>query len=553
MDKIYFNSLLVSIQEALNATQKKNVDSWEKGDNSFSDHLFRSKSHQNVNIPIEHPEQEGHKDEIHSHLEPHGYQIKDYKSGIATDKHGRDVKIGKALNATKAPEDLKNKFQNDPSRQSQDVQAMSKDLRITLSRHPHHVAGMTSSGHCWEESSCMNFETGSNRDYLKQDLKHGTHVAYLHHKDDKDIKKPYARIALKKFTDQETGHSILRPEDKTYGAASDAFAHSVHKFIDHHMPANEDGMYERNPHTYNDFGNTHIIGKGKLDSLINDKNSKVHHDPDLRDEVFSSPLSPKHIDTMVNHGYHKFKRHPNSTPKQVDKWVDDIVQNGGHKEILSHPKLTSNHIHKILDSNMIDAGDKDHILRRNPKVKDEHVMKHINNHGNLTLASDNFENNKLSDKSIHHLIDKVRNEYDNDHYSLSNLARNPNLKKDHIDKILDAKPNDPRIYRSLLKRKLTPNQVDRVHSSIPINEFAEYYRGPHPDNLQDKHIHNLINHYAKKPQSNDYAVKELIHINNNFNRSHAYALDKHQFPKYLVRDAHAKVDEKEAQTKQDNP
>jgi len=251
----------LELTEILNKAQKAKVNRWKKGDNSFSDHLFDHPTHTEKTISLEHPESEGHSEDIKNHLAPHGIKIKDYKSGIGEDKHGREIKLGKALEKTKAPDELKNKFANDPARSNKGIG--SNDLRVTISRHPHHVAGMTSGGHCWENESCMNFETGSNKDYLKQDVKHGTHVAYLHHKDDKDLEHPLARIALKKFADDETGHSVLRPENRTYGPPSDAFTHTVHKFINDKMPPNDSGIYHKNPNVYNDASKTTIIGNGK--------------------------------------------------------------------------------------------------------------------------------------------------------------------------------------------------------------------------------------------------------------------------------------------------
>jgi len=90
------------LQEILTKSQKKEVDTWEKGDNSFSNHLFDHPDHTEKTIPLEHPDSAGHEDDIRGHLEPHGIKIKDYKSGIGEDKHGREVKLGKALEKTKA-------------------------------------------------------------------------------------------------------------------------------------------------------------------------------------------------------------------------------------------------------------------------------------------------------------------------------------------------------------------------------------------------------------------------------------------------------------------
>ena len=194
------------ICEELTPSQKKSVNKWEKGDNSFSDHMYKeSKDPHRATFELESPNKSEHEDIVKNHLEPHGFKIKDYKLGKVEDKHGRETSIGKALGKVKAPDDVKRKFENDPSR----AQKEKTNLHVSISRHPHDVAGMTSKGHSWENESCMNFSNGDNKHYLREDVKHGTHVAYLTHKDDHNNSKPIGRIALKKYTNIDDPHDHL--------------------------------------------------------------------------------------------------------------------------------------------------------------------------------------------------------------------------------------------------------------------------------------------------------------------------------------------------------
>lgn len=360
------------LSEILTKQQKAKVNRWEKGDNSFSDHLFDHPEHTEKTISLEHPDSEGHSEDIKNHLEPHGIKIKDYKSGIGEDKHGREVKLGKALEKTKAPDELKNKFANDPSRSNKGIG--SDDLRVTISRHPHHVAGMTSSGHSWENESCMNFETGCNKDYLKQDVKHGTHVAYLHHKDDKDLERPLARIALKKFTDDETGHSVLRPEKRTYGPASDAFTHTVHKFIDDKMPVHDSGIYRKNDSIYHDGGDKKIVGKGKeaLNRIL--KNHKEGISSDIVNHpAFTKQTAEEHI--------HRIPRYLTNSSVFSDEDVNRILSK--HKDnhelhfIAARNKgISSSTIDRIISAQP-DAVTNLH--PDNPNITKEHISKFIEN------------------------------------------------------------------------------------------------------------------------------------------------------------------------------
>lgn len=172
--------------------------------------------------------------EVEDHLNQHGYKITDYLSGKAKDKYNRETNIGKALGKTNAPEYIKALFDNDPDRQQQ-----ASKMKIVISHKPSDVAGMTSCGHSWHDESCMNFKTGKNRDYLKHDIKQGTHVAYLTTNDDKDLDNPLARIAVKPFHEYDSGetHTIFRPENSVYGAAPKGFSKHVFDWFSTHYPA----------------------------------------------------------------------------------------------------------------------------------------------------------------------------------------------------------------------------------------------------------------------------------------------------------------------------
>ena len=107
------------IGEELTPSQKAKVDTWEKGDNSFSDHAYGGDSNESrVTHELESPNKptSEHFPKIEQHLSQHGYKVKDYTAGKATDKYGREVNIGKALNKTGADPALKKGFEEDPAR-----------------------------------------------------------------------------------------------------------------------------------------------------------------------------------------------------------------------------------------------------------------------------------------------------------------------------------------------------------------------------------------------------------------------------------------------------
>lgn len=417
------------ISEALSDDEKSKVDTWEKGDNSFSDHVFGDSQSQRKSVELEHPERKSeHHSKVEEHLAKHGFSVADYKSGKAKDKYGREVNIGKALEKTKAPDEIKKGFANDPSRQQQ-KKTSGSDLHVCLSRHPHDVAGMTSSGHSWENESCMNFKSGSNRRYLQQDVKHGTHIAYLTHKDDHDNSHPLARIALKKFTNIDDPHDhILRPEDRTYGNAPDAFHHTVHKLLNHHFPGKEDAIYKKHDDVYDDSGNRYVIGKNAVHKAM------THHDYDVR-----------------NAAYHQ---HPEEVKKYLHKALDSKDFNVKY-DAITHEHATPEHIHKALDD-----GDEDIKIAaiQHHNASPENINKALNDN-NYRIRRLAAQHPNASPENIHKALDDDDDEvrfhaarhtnasHENIHKALDDddskirisAAGNPSATKEHLHKALDDK------------------------------------------------------------------------------------------------------------------
>lgn len=246
----HFNTFVKEcLTEALTPDQKAAVDLWKNRKTAPDISSVAMKGESTIRIPL--PDDGEHvgkiPETVQSHLEKHGFSISsfgDYRAGYALDNHGRIVSIGKALNKTKASEEIKGHFENDPVRQA----ANKKELHVAITKDPYHVAGM-STDRGW--TSCMHMNDGMNANYLMHDIQRGTHVAYLVHKDDKDIDRPIARIALKPFTNDE-GHTILRPEDSVYGTANSKFHEVVNSWADQHFPMKEHSAYRKDRRVYND-------------------------------------------------------------------------------------------------------------------------------------------------------------------------------------------------------------------------------------------------------------------------------------------------------------
>lgn len=161
-----------------------------------------------------------------------GYTQVNFKTNTAVDKHGRTVRLGKAVGATIAQIDKMNKgdafwdqfvdngkrayaqWERNNQAKAKDLQSQANDVMVVISRHPYDVAGM-STGRDW--TSCMNLNTGSNKNFIPMDIVNGTIIAYLTRTNDKNLQQPLARVLIKPFRNIENNSEImLGIENKTY-------------------------------------------------------------------------------------------------------------------------------------------------------------------------------------------------------------------------------------------------------------------------------------------------------------------------------------------------
>lgn len=118
----------------------------------------------------------------------------DYFKGTVTISYEngkpRELKIGKLIkNKT-----MLDQFANDPFRLTKNLKG--KDFLICISNHSYDIAGMSADRN-W--TSCMNLYTGEMRQYVYEDIKHGTLIAYIIEKSDTNINHPIGRVLIKPY------------------------------------------------------------------------------------------------------------------------------------------------------------------------------------------------------------------------------------------------------------------------------------------------------------------------------------------------------------------
>ena len=204
-----------------------------------------------------------------------GYQVTDYRAGLAS-KGGRVFRIGKILSQLQARDaqviqqrlaadqisavtaqtetrknqryygELQQSFQNDPRR----IKALQ--YYVVISGDPHDIAQM-STGRGW--TSCMDLAgTGEQSEDVYCEVEKGGLVAYLIKAQDREIKKPIARIHIRRFDSKSgwtaggkriEGKSIAMPEESIYGNEVPGFLDVVKRWLASKQGNITPGVYRR--------------------------------------------------------------------------------------------------------------------------------------------------------------------------------------------------------------------------------------------------------------------------------------------------------------------
>lgn len=495
------------LYEELTASQKKKVDGWTKqfpnanveghpNAVDISRHVIPPGQHKIV-IPLNQggDEEVTPHPEVDKHLKTHGYSVSDYRKGMAKDKYGRDVSIGKILNKTKASPDVMNAFTNDPRRKG--TTKAARGLSVVISRHPHHIAGM-STNQGW--TSCMNMKDGCNKHYLKGDIAEGTHVAYLVHDNDTEVKNPIARIALKPFKptyDDEVSYAkpILRPESRMYGDADSSFSKTVNDWAEKNFPAQEDHIYEKSKTLYHDAGRE-VIGNREI--LLNSKNPKrrmlAFHEEDL-------DVTPEDIDRGLNDSNHKVRHaaasHPNASKENLDKAMS--IDNNLAFVAANHRNASSDQLDKLIyhPSSAVR-----HSAADNGNLSAESISK-IMSGNDIRMKEYAIKNRNATQEHILKALD------DNDTYINRNAMRNKSAGFEAISKGLRHKDSEVR-RMAYINPNFSDKHIDEMTSDInhPSLRMALSFMNPR---ITGKHIENIV---EKAPKDDVNLITDALNHHN---------------------------------------
>ena len=491
------------ISEYLNDNQRERVNSWLPDKESgriyspkaeqISGHIIPEGQH-SITIPaVAHTMRA-----VHSHLDTHGYTNHDYASGTTTDNHGRQVSIGKALEKTKAPDQLKNDYANDDRENAKDLEKHD----IVISRHPYHVAeastnkpwkscaGLTKSG------GFCRYGGGAAARVLKNEIEEGTHVAYLVPKlkkgeessnsfpdIQKRIDKAKGRIYLKPHS-SKSGHTVLSPEDKVYQKEGKGknlgFLRSVQQFSSTAFPMKNGEIYHKNNNVYDDDGSSGTPKFNTSDESVD----KIMKSDDLNARHYlrtSKHLNSDQLHKLID--YHDdpvhdkyaltdLARNPNIRKPHIDKLLNRNIPEVNNA-LAFYPKLHRSHI-----DHLINTGDSNtHLNLINNSNKDLLTKDHLHSIIDKALESENADTEKGEARKL--TPEKMQNIYNSNNHGniLKWVINHSSIDSSHIDKLM--KSNNPALHGALIaKDKLSDDHLKHIRDKWQDVDLPHLWQHP---------------------------------------------------------------------------
>jgi hypothetical protein len=458
------------------------------------------------------------KSEIHRKIENHlGQEIshEDYRAGLARDHLGRQTRIGRLIK----DDSLRNEFAKDPTREGS---RSGQSQYTTRTVRGVEVAGQTNSvpdaqhpkGHSWGNISCKNNETGINKHYLEDEIKHGTVTHFVKDHNGQEI----YRATLQPHHNDE-GH-VAYAIDSEYGIKHPSFTEDAKRVAAKLSNADHtNGLFRKHGKVYHDSEDSYMLHP----NVSSEQLHKYIAAPS--DEYDDRKLLVKRLAIM----------HPNSDSTHIQRVLD---QKDTHPVLLnriaSHPKITDEQISRLLDNPRNGVR---RTVASNPNIKDHHIRKALADTDNTVRA------NIMSNPSTptHHIINGTK---DRSSLVRATAYANSKLPKEHLIKGLDDESDQVKATvvgnRSISGQHLTDalrNPSEHVRAAVFDNpnatpahiELAK--KDPHwqvqmraasHKNATSDQLHDFIDHgfrethvsVAKNPNANISHLNKLYDVGN---------------------------------------
>lgn len=220
------------------------------------------------------------------------------------------------------------------------------ECSICITHNPYDIAGMSTDR---EWTSCMELDVGDFKDTPLKQVQYGGMCAYLIKSDDKNIEKPLARIAIKRFIGDKGGF-IFKPETKIYGRVDFAnsldFLGIVTNILEtsNKQTSKFEGVYFRDDeNSYSDtFYDLHVVDLDNVDweHLTKEQKKRLSTDISLIKMV---DKIDKYVDKIDVTAY--IAAIKNDIPENAYGWTREKILNfiKRHKDKIDFTKLFFNY------------------------------------------------------------------------------------------------------------------------------------------------------------------------------------------------------------------
>lgn len=207
----------------------------------------------------------------------------DYQNGYFFNIKDRPVKISKVFqNLIKEQPQLRGEIEeylrkfNDDRLRDGTSKIDFDNLMIVITKNPMDIVNQ-STDRRW--TSCMNLTKGEQRDYVPEDIKHGTIMAYLTDKSDVTIKRPLSRLSIKPYVGAFKGKVLLNVGETCYNVLYgnfvddliNEFRFETKEFIDENFNSKKvkdltTDVYFPHKNLYKDEPDPAEINRGRIDT-----------------------------------------------------------------------------------------------------------------------------------------------------------------------------------------------------------------------------------------------------------------------------------------------
>jgi hypothetical protein len=447
--------------------------------------------------------------EIQSILEPYDFSIKDYKDGLALDtKSNKEIAIGKALNKiSKKEPDAKELLDRYAAIKGKGATNKDEDLMIIFSSAKYDIVGM-STGRDLPEfgnwDSCMNVIKGSNRHYVKLDLKEGSIICYLTTISDTNLKKPLGRVLIKPYINTENKEDVvLYAELKTYGKISNSekFMDEVDDYMEKTQKLS--GSYERLGCLYKDSQRGEIEGKETIRTRALKKLKDEDKEGLSKSEFVSLPLENKrqYIDRLIKEEIRLFDfQYAFASQSQKKEYIKMILSKSKYIKDFEYkgaPKDSKVYIINFVIDNELKLP-RYMLDEATPEQQQKYLNIRMNNNNSLEDYELKIATPEQREKHIDIMINtKVKLSID------EFKEATDNQKEKYIDFVLELAENDGDIRLKGYETVAATEKQQLKYLDIVIkndrywpDEFVKYLKGnakeKYIDYLLDKKIDNLL-------------------------------------------------------------